>query len=41
MRRKHRNDYAHGKSGWVGGNPRYRRKRRKADRKDRSMKGLK
>lgn len=24
-RRKHRNDYNHGKSGWVAGNYRYRR----------------
>jgi len=24
--RKHRNDYNHGKPGWVGGNPRYRRR---------------
>lgn len=27
MRPKHRDDYAHGKSGWVGGNPRYGRTR--------------
>jgi hypothetical protein len=27
MRPKHHNDYAHGKSGWVGGNPRYGRVR--------------
>ena len=25
LRRKHRKDYNHGKSGWVGGNARYRR----------------
>ncbi len=25
MRRKHRNDQNHGKNGWHGGNPRYRR----------------
>lgn len=25
MRPKHRNDYNHGKSGMVGGNPRYNR----------------
>ena len=25
MRKKHRNDYNHGKGGWVGGNVRYRR----------------
>ena len=24
-RRKHRNDANHGKNGWVGGNPRYKR----------------
>lgn len=24
--RKHRNDYNHGKTGWVGGNPRYDRR---------------
>ncbi len=35
--RKHRKDYNNGKNGWVGGNPRYNRK--KPDRK-RSMKGL-
>lgn len=23
MRRKHRNDYNHGRDGWIGGNPRY------------------
>lgn len=23
MKTKHRNDYNHGKNGWVGGNPRY------------------
>jgi len=23
MRVKHRNDYNHGKNGWIGGNPRY------------------
>ena len=27
MRQKHRNDHNHGKSGWVGGNPRYGKKR--------------
>jgi len=33
MRTKHRNDMNHGKNGWVGGNPRYGRKRgfRKSD----------
>ena len=27
MKNKHRNDKNHGKDGWVGGNPRYGRKR--------------
>ncbi len=27
MRQKHRNDYNHGKHGWIGGNPRYGRSR--------------
>lgn len=33
MRNKHRNDKNHGKNGYVGGNPRYGRKRgfRKSD----------
>jgi hypothetical protein len=33
VRKKNRNDYNHGKDGWVGGNPRYGRKRgfRKSD----------
>jgi len=36
MRTKHRNDKNHGKNGWVGGNPRYNRK--KADKgKNKSM----
>lgn len=39
-RRKHRNDHNHGKNGWVGGNPRYKRRRRKPSKKDRSMVGL-
>lgn len=26
MRKKHRNDYNHGKRGHIGGNPRYRGK---------------
>jgi hypothetical protein len=45
MRIKHRKDYNHGKSGWVGGNPRYdRAAARRMDvilGKERSMKGLK
>jgi hypothetical protein len=40
MRPKHRKDQNHGKSGWVGGNPRYRRRRRKPNPKDRTMRGL-
>ena len=40
MRTKHRKDYNHGKSGWVGGNPRYKRKRPQ-DHKNKTMKGLK
>ena len=44
-RRKHRKDYAHGKSGWVGGNPKYRHfrgrtKPQPTDRKNQTMKGL-
>lgn len=38
MRRpKHRNDRNHGKNGWVGGNPRYSRSRKKRLPKDRTM----
>ncbi len=33
---KHRNDYKHGKNGWVSGNPRYNRKR-SDDGKNRTM----
>jgi hypothetical protein len=46
MRPKHKNDYNHGKRGWVSGNPRYQRNRRNQSRiggaahKDRTMKGL-
>jgi hypothetical protein len=40
VRQKHRKDKNHGKNGWVGGNPRYQRKRRHENRKDRTMKGL-
>lgn len=28
MRKKNRNDYNHGKDGWVCGNPRYAKKKR-------------
>ena len=28
MRKKNRNDYNHGKDGWVSGNPRYGKKKR-------------
>ncbi len=41
MRGKHRRDQNHGKQGWVGGNPRYKRNSRKANKKHQSMKGLK
>ncbi len=37
MRRKHRNDKNHGKNGWVSGNPRYKRKGRKASKKNVTM----
>lgn len=37
MRKKHRKDKNNGKNGGVSGNPRYRRKPRKAHPKDRSM----
>ncbi len=36
---KHRRDYNHGKSGWVGGNPRYKRTKA-TEGKNRTMKGL-
>jgi hypothetical protein len=38
--KRHRKNGNHGKRGWVSGNPRYRRNRRKEDRKDRTMCGL-
>lgn len=37
MRPKHRRDKNHGKNGWVGGNPRYNRHRKRRVPKDRSM----
>jgi hypothetical protein len=40
IRRKHRRDKNNGKNGWVSGNPRYKRKRRRANPKDKTMKGL-
>lgn len=39
-RRKHPKDYNHVKNGWVGGNPRYQRRRRKPVSKDKTMKPL-
>jgi hypothetical protein len=41
-KRKHRKDYNHGKSGWVCGNPRYKRtaKHQRDLHKNRTMKGL-
>ena len=36
-RKKHRKDYNNGKNGWVAGNPRYKRKRKKPLPKDKSM----
>jgi hypothetical protein len=36
-RGKHRNDKNHGKNGWVSGNPRYNRHRKRPRPKDRSM----
>ena len=36
-RRKHRKDHNNGKNGWVSGNPRYKRNRKKPLPKDKSM----
>lgn len=37
MRSKHRKDQKHGKNGWVGGNPRYKRSKATTIHKHRSM----
>lgn len=43
MRKKHRNDYNHGKNGYVTGNPRYGKSRgsQKPDRKADRLKAMK
>lgn len=37
MKKKDKRDGPHKRRGWVGGNPRYKRNRKRAERKDKTM----